>query len=150
MIFPVVASIKDIFQRGTRFPWPRPKSSPQCGGRRLWGHGYVPAYFDESANQDLLRRFGLIHDLVANPELDPGEQEGLLREKYERKWAIPFSDKTRITRSPMLRRVKRYSKRSLGRCAILQNRTRWWRSQSLADHRKWFMAGGTRGKSVSR
>ena len=30
-------------------------------------------------------RFGVIHDLVGNVELDPGEQEKLLRQKCERK-----------------------------------------------------------------
>jgi putative transposase len=53
-------------------------------------------------------RFGVIHDLVGHVELSPGEQEGLLREKCERKWVIPFSDKTRITRSTILRWVKLY------------------------------------------
>lgn len=53
-------------------------------------------------------RFGVIHDLVGNVELDPGEQEKLLREKCDRKWSIPFSDKTRITRSTILRWAKRY------------------------------------------
>ncbi|MFC1833476.1 IS481 family transposase, partial [Thermodesulfobacteriota bacterium] len=34
-------------------------------------------------------RFGVIHDLVGNVELEPGEQEKLLRDKCERKWVIP-------------------------------------------------------------
>jgi transposase InsO family protein len=53
-------------------------------------------------------RFGVIHDLVGHVELSPGEQERLLREKCDRKWVIPFSDKTRITRSTILRWVKLY------------------------------------------
>jgi putative transposase len=53
-------------------------------------------------------RFGVIHDLVGGTELSPGEQEGLIREKCERKWVIPFSLKTRLTRSTIMRWVKRY------------------------------------------
>jgi len=53
-------------------------------------------------------RFGVIHDLVGVIELGPGEQERLIREKCERKWVIPFSDKTRITRSTIMRWVKLY------------------------------------------
>lgn len=53
-------------------------------------------------------RFGVIHDLVGGTELSPGEQERLIREKCERKWVIPFSHKTRLTRSTIMRWVKRY------------------------------------------
>ncbi len=47
-------------------------------------------------------RFQVIGDLVGNAELSPGEQEGLIREKCNRKWNIPFSSKTRLTRSTIL------------------------------------------------
>ena len=53
-------------------------------------------------------RFQVIGDLVGNAELSPGEQERLIREKCERKWHIPFSSKTRLTRSTILRWVKLY------------------------------------------
>lgn len=53
-------------------------------------------------------RFGVIHDLVGGVVLGPGEQERLIREKCGRKWAIPGSDKTRITRSTILRWMKLY------------------------------------------
>lgn len=53
-------------------------------------------------------RFGVIHDLVGGVVLGPGEKEGLIKEKCARKWSIPFSDKTRITRSTILRWVKLY------------------------------------------
>lgn len=68
-------------------------------------------------------RFGVIHDLVGNVELDPGEQEKLLRHKCERKWVIPFSDKTRITRSTIMRWVKLY-KDSGGKLESLSNQDR--------------------------
>jgi len=53
-------------------------------------------------------RFGVIHDFVSGPKLEQGEQERLLREKCERKWRIPCSSRTRLTRSTILRWVKRY------------------------------------------
>ena len=53
-------------------------------------------------------RFGVIHDLVGHVQLESGERERLIREKCDRKWVIPFSDKTRITRSAILRWVKLY------------------------------------------
>ncbi len=68
-------------------------------------------------------RFNVIHDLVGFVELGPGEQERLIREKCEKKWAIPFSDKTRITRSTILRWVKLY-KDSAGNLDALVNQPR--------------------------
>lgn len=32
--------------QGKRYPWPRPARCPHCGGKRLWGHGYVTRFFD--------------------------------------------------------------------------------------------------------
>jgi transposase InsO family protein len=63
---------------------------------------------EDKKSQIATFRFGLIHDLVGGVELEPGEQERLIREKCDRKWVIPFSDKTRITRSTILRWVKLY------------------------------------------
>jgi putative transposase len=68
-------------------------------------------------------RFGVIHDLVGHVELEPGEQERLIREKCDRKWVIPFSDKTRITRSTILRWVKLY-RDSGGKLDALANHDR--------------------------
>jgi len=53
-------------------------------------------------------RFGVIHELVGHVELEPGEQERLIREKCARKWVIPFSEKTSISRSTILRWIKLY------------------------------------------
>ena len=48
-------------------------------------------------------RFGIICEFVNGANLELGEKERLLREKSERKWLIPFSEKTRITRGTILR-----------------------------------------------
>jgi len=53
-------------------------------------------------------RFGVIHDFVSGVTLDRGEQERLLREKCKRKWSIPYSSRSRLTRSTILRWIKRY------------------------------------------
>ena len=53
-------------------------------------------------------RFGVIHDLVGHIELSRGEQERLLSEKTRKKWMIPYSQKTRLTRSTILRWVRLY------------------------------------------
>ena len=78
---------------------------------------------EEKKKQIATFRFGVIHDLVGGVELEPGEQERLLREKCDRKWVIPFSAKTRITRSTILRWVKLY-KDSGGKLEALANHGR--------------------------
>lgn len=78
---------------------------------------------EEKKKQIATFRFGVIHDLVGGVELEPGEQERLLREKCDRKWVIPFSAKTRITRSTVLRWVKLY-KDSGGKLEALANHGR--------------------------
>lgn len=53
-------------------------------------------------------RFGVICDLVNGVQLASGEQEQLLRDKCARKWQIPFSNKTRVSRSTILRWMRVY------------------------------------------
>ena len=45
-----------ILEMGRAFPWPRPARCPRCGSVRVWGHGFVPAYFDGFAEPVLLKR----------------------------------------------------------------------------------------------
>jgi len=40
-----------------RYPWPRPGWCLRCGGWRLWGHGYVPRYFDGFAEPLWIKRW---------------------------------------------------------------------------------------------
>ena len=58
---------------------------------------------EEQKRQVAIFRFGVIHDFVGGVRLDRGEQQRLLREKCERRWSIPHSQKTRLTRSTVLR-----------------------------------------------
>ncbi len=50
--------VKTLVARGRNYPWDRPQQCPKCQSVRLWGHGYVEAYFDEAGNQSvLLKRY---------------------------------------------------------------------------------------------
>lgn len=53
-------------------------------------------------------RFGVICEFINGTNLDHGEKERLLRDKCARKWQIPYSDKTRISRSTILRWISEY------------------------------------------
>ena len=52
----VDVSVKRIFEEGKGFPWPRPPNCPRCHGR-IWGHGFVEAFFDGFPKALLLRRY---------------------------------------------------------------------------------------------
>jgi transposase InsO family protein len=64
---------------------------------------------EEQKKEVAVFRYGVIADFVGATRLDHGEQEALLREKCARKWQIPFSSRTRLTRSTILRWVGRYN-----------------------------------------
>ena len=63
---------------------------------------------EEQKQRVAVFRFGLIHEFVGSIRLDHGEQERLLREKCARKWEIPFSNQSRLSRSTILRWVRLY------------------------------------------
>jgi hypothetical protein len=56
LLLQVDVCVKDIFEQGKLFPWPRPPDCPRCHGR-IWGHGFVGAYFDGFAGALFLRRY---------------------------------------------------------------------------------------------
>jgi putative transposase len=55
-------------------------------------------------------RFGVISDFVVSHELERGDREKLLLEKTNRQWAIPYSRRTRISRSTLLGWIRRYER----------------------------------------
>jgi len=55
IFFPVV--LKQLFHLGRFYPWPKPERCPRCGSSRLWGHGFVEAFFDGFDQSLLLRRY---------------------------------------------------------------------------------------------
>jgi putative transposase len=54
-------------------------------------------------------RFSVIHEFVGGASLSRGEQRRLLKEKCARKWDIPFSDRSRISRSAIVRWIRLYN-----------------------------------------
>ena len=57
MILFVCAKLKDIYEQGRNFKWVRPDRCPRCRSVRVWGHGFVTAYFDGFDGYFFLRRF---------------------------------------------------------------------------------------------
>ncbi len=53
-------------------------------------------------------RFGVISDFVTGVQMSRAEKSRLLQDKCARKWQIPFSEKTRISRSTIRRWVRDY------------------------------------------
>jgi hypothetical protein len=49
--------LKDLFVLGRDYPWTRPESCPVCNGCRLWGHGFITAYFDGYDQPFSLKRY---------------------------------------------------------------------------------------------
>ena len=50
--------VKTLVELGCKYPWERPERCPKCGGVRVWGHGYVTAYFDQAGSQGVfLKRY---------------------------------------------------------------------------------------------
>jgi hypothetical protein len=52
----VTLAVKHLFEAGRGFLWPRPEQCPRCGGR-IWGHGFVPGYFDGYDQPLWLKRY---------------------------------------------------------------------------------------------
>jgi putative transposase len=63
---------------------------------------------EEQKKQIATFRFGVICELVNGARLSAGEQAQLIRDKCARKWQIPYSEKTRISRGTIWRWVRRY------------------------------------------
>jgi hypothetical protein len=63
---------------------------------------------EEQKKEIAVFRFGVIHEFVSGVNLDRGERERLLTEKCGRQWKIPFSEKSRISRSTLLRWIRLY------------------------------------------
>ena len=68
-------------------------------------------------------RFGVIHELVNTKELSRGEQERLIRDMCEKRWNIPFSNRTRLSRTTILRWARLY-KAGNGRIESLYSSSR--------------------------
>ena len=53
-------------------------------------------------------RFGIIQDFVNGSKLDYGKRAKLLRKKCKRKWDIPYSYRTSVSRGTIQRWIRIY------------------------------------------
>ncbi|MBI3060113.1 MAG: DDE-type integrase/transposase/recombinase [Deltaproteobacteria bacterium] len=65
---------------------------------------------EEHKRQVAIFRFGVISDFVSPARLEWGERERLLQEKCAREWQIPFSGRTRLSRTTILSWVRAYER----------------------------------------
>ena len=49
--------LKDLLLQGRDYPFPKPSGCPRCNGFRLWGHGFIFAYFDGYTQPFCLKRY---------------------------------------------------------------------------------------------
>ena len=62
----------------------------------------------ESKNERIaIFRFGVICEFVGGARLDRDQRRQLMRDKCQRKWTIPYSSSTRISRSTIYRWIRR-------------------------------------------
>jgi hypothetical protein len=57
LILSIAVKIKEVFKLGRNYPWPKPKLCPRCSQSKIWGHGYVLAYFDGFSDGLLMKRY---------------------------------------------------------------------------------------------
>lgn len=63
---------------------------------------------EDQKKQVAIFRFGVISDFFARDYMERGERERLLRDKCVQRWQIPFSNRTRLSRSTILGWVRLY------------------------------------------
>jgi putative transposase len=63
---------------------------------------------EQQREQIALFRFGVINDLVGGVRLERGELERLIKDKSQRRWYIPGSNRTRISASTIRRWIRLY------------------------------------------
>jgi putative transposase len=66
---------------------------------------------EEQKKKMAVFRFGAIADLIGGIVLDRGERERLLREKCEHQWQIPYSERSRLSRTTLQRWIQQYDGR---------------------------------------
>jgi len=57
MLHFVAVNLKDVFDKGRDFQWPRPSCCPRCQHYKVWGHGFVERLFDSFSSALLVKRF---------------------------------------------------------------------------------------------
>lgn len=57
LVHRVRIDVKSLERQGRAFPWPRPGACLRCRSPRIWGHGFVEAWFDGYDRPLSLRRY---------------------------------------------------------------------------------------------
>ncbi|MDO9528057.1 MAG: DDE-type integrase/transposase/recombinase [Syntrophales bacterium] len=78
-------------------------------------------------------RYSVIHDFVSGITLDHGEKEKLLMEKCDRKWVIPHSDRTSISRGTIQRWIKLYQESGNNLESLYPSTRNDWGKQRALD-----------------
>ena len=122
MILPVVVVLKDIYEKGRDYLWPRPEVCPMCKVRRPWGHGFVLAFFDGFTAGLLLRRYrcpqcGCVIRLKPQGYFDRFQSSietirSIIRDLVEKK--LHFSGVSRTRKDHWLNALKRKARAYLG------------------------------------
>jgi len=66
---------------------------------------------EEQKKRIAVFRFGAIANLVGGIVLDRGERERLIQEKCDHQWQIPYSERSRLSRTTLQRWIKQYDGR---------------------------------------
>ena len=66
---------------------------------------------EEQKKRIAVFRFGAIANLVGGMTLDRGDREQLIREKCDHQWQIPYSERSRLSRTTLKRWVRQYDGR---------------------------------------
>ena len=104
-------SVKEIYEKGESYDWPRPKRCPKCGSGRLWGHGYVARYFEEYVETLWVKRYRCV-ECRAVHTLKP---EGYWRRFRHRVATVLRSMKSKISKNRWVAGIGR------------QSQQYWWR-----------------------
>jgi len=79
-------------------------------------------------------RYSIIHDFVSGIKLNHGEKERLFMEKCDRKWVIPHSDRTSISRGTIQRWIKLYQESGNNLESLCPStRSDWGKHRSLDE-----------------
>jgi hypothetical protein len=70
LVHRVRIDVKSLARQGRAFAWPRPEICLGCGGPRLWGHGFVEAWFDDCDTPLPLRRFASKNECLRSAPCD--------------------------------------------------------------------------------
>jgi len=57
MIQFIKANLNEIRDKGRDYPWEKPCKCPRCHDFKVWGHGFVEAFFDGFSSPLLLKRY---------------------------------------------------------------------------------------------